>query len=116
MNEFDLGKYGADYLDTTDLFTVPDGMSIGAIHFIANNTLNTLTAHDTEAGHRRYFNTANSAHASGTVQEGTGGATLDNTAAFIQGTTIYGRWETVKLETADSDGGVILYLVPRTGI
>ena len=116
MNEFDLGKYGAVYLDTTDLFTAPDGMSIGAIHFIAQNTINTLTSNDTDAGHRRYFNTANSAHASGTIQEGTGGATLDNTAIFTAGTTIYGRWATAKLQSADSDGGAILYLVPRTGI
>lgn len=116
MDNFDLGKYGSVYMDTTDLFTAPDGMVIGAIHFIAQNTLNTLTASDTDAGHRRYFNTANSAHASGTIQEGTGGAQLDNTAIFTAGTTIYGRWATAKLQTADSNGGAILYLVPKTGI
>ena len=116
MNNFDLGKYGSVYVDTTNLFTAPDGMVIGAIHFIANNTLNTLTASDTDAGHRRYFNTANAAHASGTIQEGTNGCQLDNTAVFTAGTTIYGRWATAKLQTADSDGGAILYLLPKTGI
>ena len=116
MHNEDLGKYGSVYLDTTDLFTAPDGMSIGAIYFIVANRINTLTAADTDAGHRRYFNTANSAHASGTIQEGTGGATIDNTATFIAGQIIYGRWETFKLQVADSDGGVVLYLVPKTGI
>tara|TARA_R110002020_G_scaffold4811_1_gene20775 strand:+ start:1354 stop:1704 length:351 start_codon:yes stop_codon:yes gene_type:complete len=116
MDNLDLGKYGSVYMDTTDLFTAPDGMAIGAIYFIVANTINTLTAADTSAGNRRYFNTANTAHASGTIQEGTNGCQLDNTAAFTAGQIIYGRWETFKLETADSDGGVILYLVPKTGI
>lgn len=116
MNEFDLGKYGAVFTDTEDLFTAPDGMAIGAIHFVAGGKLNTLTAYDTDAGHRRYFNTANAAHASGTIQEGTGGIQLDNAAIFTTGSTIFGRWKSVKLEDADANGGIIMYLVPRTGI
>jgi len=116
MHNFDLGKYGSVYLDTTDLFTAPDGMSIGAIYFIVANKINTLTAADTSVGNRRYFNTASVAHNSGTIQEGTNGAIFDNTVPFAAGQIIYGRWETFKLQDADSDGGVVLYLVPKTGI
>ena len=116
MHNEDLGKYGAAYMDTADLFTAPDGMVIVAIHFIAQNTLNTLTTSDTAVGHRRYFNTAAVSHASGTIQEGTGGEQLDNTCIFTAGTTIYGRWATAKLETADGNGGAIMYLGPKTGI
>tara|TARA_R110002020_G_scaffold33448_1_gene101788 strand:- start:1585 stop:1935 length:351 start_codon:yes stop_codon:yes gene_type:complete len=116
MHNEDLGKYGAAYMDTAGLFTAPDGMVIVAIHFIANNTIKTLTTSDTSVGNRRYFNTAAVAQASGTIQEGTGGLQLDNTCVFTAGTTIYGRWATFALETADSDGGAILYLGPKTGI
>lgn len=111
-NGASLGKYGAAYLDTTDLFEPPTGMVITAIQFLAQNTLNTLTAVDTDAGARRFFNTANAAHAANESLEGNNGQQLDNTCIFPAGTTIYGRWNSVKLQTADGDGGVIIYLAP----
>ena len=108
-----LGKYGVVYMDTTDLFTPPSGMVIIAIQFLAANTLNTLTAVDTDSGTRKYMNTANAAHAAADNLEGTNGAQLDNTCIFPEGITIYGRWATAKLETADSNGGAIMYLGPK---
>mgnify|MGYP001340996639 FL=1 len=113
VNGAALGKYGVAYVDTTDLFEPPSGMIITAIQFLAQNTLNTLTSVDTDAGIRRYANTANAAHSSATNLEGTNGQQIDNTLVFVRGTIIYGRWNSVKLQTADSDGGIFIYLAPK---
>ena len=108
-----LGKYGVAFTDTADVFTPPSGMVIIALQFLDTGVIHTLTTVDTDSGTRKYMNTANAAHAAADNLEGTNGAQLDNTCIFPEGITIYGRWATAKLETADSNGGAIMYLGPK---
>ena len=111
--EATLGQYGSIFVNDTDLVTPPSDKIICAITFMADTTINTLTAENTAEGSRIFPNTANHAHASGTGSEGTGGEDILTTTIFPKGLTIYGRYTTFKMQAADADGGVILYLAPK---
>jgi len=40
---------------------------------------------------------------------GVGGLTIANDNAFPAGSTIYGRWDSVSMQSDDTDGGIIVY-------
>tara|TARA_R110002020_G_scaffold90449_1_gene220258 strand:+ start:3556 stop:3921 length:366 start_codon:yes stop_codon:yes gene_type:complete len=111
--EATLGQYGSVFVNDTDLVTPPSDKIICAITFMADTTVNTLTCENTAEDRRIFFNTANHAHASGDGDEGTGGEDILVGTIFPKGLTVYGRWTTFKMQAADADGGVILYLAPK---
>ena len=41
---------------------------------------------------------------------GVGGLTIANDNAFPAGSTIYGRWDSVSMQSDDTDGGIIVYI------
>ena len=43
------------------------------------------------------------------ANQGVGGQTISATQVFPKGLTIYGRWDEVSMNSADSDGGIICY-------
>tara|TARA_R100001510_G_C7522958_1_gene117691 strand:+ start:27 stop:398 length:372 start_codon:yes stop_codon:yes gene_type:complete len=111
---YDFGQLGSAYLavSTSNDLTPPDGMVIVAITMIGDDikfdkltcdTSNSLVYSGTETNNT-YF---------GMVNANTGGngeaVVNDGTPVFPAGLTIYGRWTTVSLQTADADGGIICY-------
>ena len=52
------------------------------------------------------FKTPNDQYVNGI---GVGGLTIANDNAFPAGSTIYGRWDSVSMQSDDTDGGIIVY-------
>jgi len=52
------------------------------------------------------FKTPNDKYVNGI---GVGGLTIANDNAFPAGATIYGRWDSVSMQSDDTDGGIIVY-------
>ena len=90
-----LGQGGVTYYSSdTNIYTPPTGQRIIAIQFLENTVLdNDGTAADTNWATRAQVGP-------GTNGEAFGGAT------FLAGMTIYGRWDTIRLDS----GSCILYL------
>jgi len=103
-----LGQFGSIFTSGVTALVPPTDFIIAAVQFIEEGTFTALTVENVGVGSRVYPNTANTAHASGTFSEGTGGLAVDGTA-FPAGVTIFGRWTGLKLAT----GVVIAYLAPK---
>tara|TARA_R110000744_G_scaffold290646_1_gene401384 strand:+ start:120 stop:485 length:366 start_codon:yes stop_codon:yes gene_type:complete len=112
-NSASLGKYGVAFTDTADVFTPPSGMVIIALQFLDAGTIHTLTSVDTDAGTRKYMNTANLAHASADNLEGTNGQIVAPANVFPAGMTIYGRWSSFRRNAAEATKGTVIYLGPK---
>ena len=96
-----LGQAGCVFVDTADAVVAPTGAVFVAITFLTNVTLDAsagLIAEDSD----RWANTEAAASAGGT-----GGKQLDAGNTFPKGTTIYGRWTEIDL---NSVGTLIAYL------
>jgi hypothetical protein len=91
--------------------TPPTGKVIVAIQFLADTELSGLVADTNQidatpvAGNTGFF----SHTAPDTVVHGDGADATDSVTIFPRGLTIYGRWTSVTLGTADADGGFICY-------
>jgi hypothetical protein len=104
------GQLGSGFCDTTGAFTPPTGKVIVAIQFLAETTLSGLvadtggyTAADGSEG-EAYFS-----HTTAVTANGGGADATDSTQKFPKGMIVYGRWTSVTLAGADSDGGIICY-------
>ena len=108
---YGFGQLGSGFVNSTGAFTPPTGKVIVAIQFLADTELSGLVADTSQidatpaAGNTGFF----SHSAPNTVVHGTGADAIDNATIFPRGLTIYGRWTSVTLETADADGGFICY-------
>ena len=114
--EATLGQYGSAFNNATDLVAAPSDRIICAITFMADTTIQTMQAENSDAGQRIFPNTATEANASGTGSEGTGGVRWNDgsgTTIFPKGLTIYGRWKNVQMAAGDADGGIIVYFAPK---
>tara|TARA_R100001510_G_C7581196_1_gene154116 strand:+ start:126 stop:470 length:345 start_codon:yes stop_codon:yes gene_type:complete len=104
-NQVAFGQYGSTYSNSaggTDNVQPPAGLVIIAITFLEDLSLDTLTSADSG---EETFN-----HGSAGLG-GDGEAIADGTV-FPKGLTIYGRWKDVKLETAGTASGIIVYFGP----
>ena len=110
--EVTLGQYGSAFVNGTDLVLPPADRIICAITFMADTTLQAMQAYEADAGTRIFPNMSNAAHSSYTGSEGSGGDVITSSTIFPKGLTIYGRWKTIMLATADADGGIIVYFGP----
>ena len=108
---YNFGQMGSGFVDSTGAFTPPSGMVIIAMTFLADTELSGLVA-DT-SGHDATEVVGNVGYFSHTspvpVIHGAGSDATDATQVFPAGLTIYGRWTSVTLNSADTDGGVICY-------
>lgn len=108
---YGFGQLGSGFVNTTGAFTPPTGKVIVAIQFLADTELSGLVADTSQidatpaAGNTGFF----SHTASNTVVHGAGADATSGDTIFPRGLTIYGRWTSVTLETADADGGFICY-------
>jgi len=96
-----LGQVGCVFVDTATAVTAPEGLTFVAITFLTDVTLDAsggLIAEDSS----KWANTEAAASAGGS-----GGVQIDNNNTFPKGTTIYGRWTEIDL---DSVGTLIAYL------
>lgn len=99
------GQLGSGFVDTTGAFTPPTGKVIVAIQFLADTSLAGLVADTAQGNDAAFFGTA-----AAVAGNGAGGAdAVSSTQVFPRGLTIYGRWTSVTLNAADSDGGIICY-------
>jgi hypothetical protein len=108
---YGFGQLGSGFVNTIGAFTPPTGKVIVAIQFLADTELSGLVADTNQidatpvAGNTGFFShTAPSAVVHGSGADATGSVTI-----FPRGLTIYGRWTSVTLGTADADGGFICY-------
>ena len=108
---YGFGQLGSGFVNTTGAFTPPTGKVIVAIQFLADTELSDLVADTSQidatpaAGNTGFF----SHTAPNAVVHGSGADATDSVIIFPRGLTIYGRWTSVTLETADADGGFICY-------
>ena len=108
---YGFGQLGSGFVNTTGAFTPPTGKVIVAIQFLADTELSGLVADTSQidatpvAGNTGFF----SHTAPVPVVHGSGADATDGVTIFPRGLTIYGRWTSVTLETADADGGFICY-------
>jgi hypothetical protein len=99
------GQLGSGFVDTTGAFTPPTGKVIVAIQFLADTNLAGLVADTAQGNDAAFFGTAAAVAGNGA----TGADTVSSAQVFPRGLTIYGRWTSVTLNAADSDGGIICY-------
>ena len=108
---YGFGQLGSGFVNTIGAFTPPTGKVIVAIQFLADTELSGLVADTNQidatpvAGNTGFF----SHTAPDTVVHGDGADATDSVTIFPRGLTIYGRWTSVTLDTADADGGFICY-------
>lgn len=108
---YGFGQLGSGFVNTIGAFKPPTGKVIVAIQFLADTELSGLVADTSQidatpaAGNTGFF----SHTASNTVVHGAGADATSGDTIFPRGLTIYGRWTSVTLETADADGGFICY-------
>ena len=107
---YNFGQMGSAYQNLAKPVYPPKGMVIVAITFLAETTLGGLvadtdgyTAADGSTG-EAYFS-----HTAAVTANGGGADATDSSQKFPKGLTIYGRWTSVTLSGADSDGGIICY-------
>ena len=101
-NQMAFGQHGSAFVDDGGAYTPPTGKVVVAIQCLADTTFTVL---EPEA------RTDCFGIASGSGQ-GTNHNLIDSSNLFPKGITVYGRWTEVRLNTADSDGGAILYFGP----
>lgn len=100
-----LGQYGSTFDDSGVSVTAPAEHVIVAISFLGVINLAELVAADNPLG--AAFKSFGTASAGG----GTGGVVIDANNKFASGSTIYGRWESVKVNgaTTGAGQGIIIY-------
>lgn len=86
-----MGQVGSVFLDTGGTTFTPSNGVVVAITMISDCNFDILSAEDTT----KYISVGNTGH------EG-GGDTLANTDNFPAGMTIYGRWNSVSINSAGS--------------
>tara|TARA_R110002020_G_scaffold248165_2_gene462207 strand:+ start:2184 stop:2519 length:336 start_codon:yes stop_codon:yes gene_type:complete len=101
--QYGFGQLGSGFTDETGAFTPPAGKVIVAITFLEETTLAGLVA-DTGIADSAYFS-----HTSAIAANGGNAAETDAGTKFPKGVTIYGRWTSVTLSGASSEGGIICY-------
>ena len=99
------GQLGSGFVDTTGAFTPPTGKVIVAIQFLADTNLAGLVADTAQGNDAAFFGAAAAVAGNGA----SGADVVSSTQIFPRGLTIYGRWTSVTLNAADSDGGIICY-------
>jgi hypothetical protein len=108
---YGFGQLGSGFVKTTGAFTPPTGKVIVAIQFLADTELSGLVADTSQidatavAGNTGFFSHTTPVP----VVHGSGADATNSVTIFPKGLTIYGRWTSVTLETADADGGFICY-------
>lgn len=110
---YDFGQNGSIFTDTTDVVTCPSDRVIVAIQFLADTTFNQLSPENGTAGICVGEESGEKGAGATTTPNGAGaagGQIIDTSNVFPKGLTIFGRWTGFKLQSADSDGGVIAYL------
>tara|TARA_Y100000114_G_scaffold105977_1_gene99246 strand:- start:760 stop:1101 length:342 start_codon:yes stop_codon:yes gene_type:complete len=101
---YGFGQLGSGFCDTTGAFTPPTGKVIVAIQFLAETTLSGLVADTAQGNDVAFFS-----HTTPVTGNGGGADATDASQKFPKGLTIYGRWTSVTLNSADADGGIICY-------
>lgn len=104
QTSYAFGQLGSGFVDTTGAFTPPTGKVIVAITFLADTSLAGLVADTAQGNDAAFFGTA-----AAVTGNGGGADSVSSTQVFKAGITIYGRWTSVTLNAADSDGGIICY-------
>jgi len=106
---YNFGQLGSGFCDSLGAFTPPTGKVIVAITFLGETSLSGLLA-DT-SGYEAADGSTGVAYFGHTLVDanGDGGDASNSTQVFPAGLTIYGRWTSVTLASADSDGGIICY-------
>lgn len=101
---YDFGQLGSGVLTThTVTLTPPTGKVIVAISVLEATKFDALVAEDTEADTVAFMGTATQ------VAQNGGGSELFPVALSIEaGTTIYGRWTSVKLDES-TNGTIVAY-------
>ena len=95
------GQLGSAFVDDGGDYTPPAGKVVVAIQCLADTTFTVLTPEATED----CFGVAASSGV------GSNNELVDSSNIFPKGMTIFGRWTAVTA-TADTDGGIVLYLGP----
>lgn len=93
-----LGQLGNTFVDSTGAVTPPAGRVFVALSFLADTSLSALVAENTD-----FCSTA----AGGS---GAGGDAVAAAQVFPKGFTLYGRFTSFTLNSADADGGVVAYV------
>lgn len=114
-NDVPLGALGSGFTNVATALSPPAGKVIIAITFLDDGALHAsggLVGEVTEdTANLAFFGTnAITTGSSGAVAgNGTGNVQLPNGTIFPKGMTIYGRFTSVKMATANSTGGIIAY-------
>ena len=87
-----LGQGGSAFVDTDDKFTPPTGLKIIMITMLTDVEFSELTPTDSDVNFGTTETDAN--------QPGTGSKQLTNSDTFPGGVTIFGRWDSLTLQTA----------------
>ena len=95
------GQLGSAFVDDGGAYTPPAGKVVVAIQCLADTTFSVLTPEATDD----CFGVAADSGV------GTNNELVDSSNIFPKGMTIFGRWTAVTA-TADTDGGIVLYLGP----
>ena len=93
-----LGQLGNTFVDSTGAVTPPTGKVFVALSFLADTSLSALVAEDS-----KFCSTS----AGGS---GAGGDAIAAAQVFPRGFTLYGRFTSFTLNSADADGGVVAYV------
>ena len=101
---WNFGQLGSGFTDENVAVTPPSGKTIVAITFLEDTTLASLVADTTQGNEAAFFG-----HATAVAGNGGGAAETDNATSFPAGLTIYGRWTSVRLNSASATGGIICY-------
>lgn len=93
-----LGQLGNTFVDSTGAVTPPTGKVFIALSFLADTSLSALVSESTD-----FCSTS----AGGS---GAGGDAIAAAQVFPKGFTLYGRFTSFTLNSADADGGVVAYV------
>ena len=107
---YQFGQLGSAHSQTAGNTVIPpDGMVIVAVQCLDNVKLSTLTV-DTSAIPLEYSGTDQTNSYFGITNGNASGGSevVDSTVEFPKGSTIYGRWTHVSLQT-NNDNGIICY-------
>tara|TARA_R110002020_G_scaffold163763_1_gene349930 strand:+ start:186 stop:572 length:387 start_codon:yes stop_codon:yes gene_type:complete len=105
------GQHGSAYLDSTNAYTPPSGKVVVAISLTSDCTFATLRQEASTLGGTAVDESVGFFGTGGTDQRYSGGGigdTPQTSSVFPKGLTIYGRWDSVDLNT----GTCILYFGP----
>ena len=116
---YDFGQNGSIFTDHTDRVVAPTNRKIVAIQFLSDTVFNELSptpkdsASDGTTGICVGEESGEVGAGGTSTPDGagaSGGKIIDTSNVFPKGLTIFGRWDSFKLNATDADGGVIAYL------